>query len=117
MEPIPLRTRERIIALYEEGERTSGIAERTGYCPAAVRRVKQRLRERGTLQPLAGTPGPKGKLTDAVKQRLRGLVEARPDATLAELRDALAAGAPVAASTSTVDRWLKKLGLTFKKSR
>ena len=67
MEPIPVRTRERIIALYEEGKQTSEISERTGYCPAAVRRVKQRLRERGTLEPLAGTPGPKGKLTDEVK--------------------------------------------------
>jgi transposase len=117
MEPIPLRTRERIIALYEEGEQTSEIADRTGYCPAAVRRVKQHLRERGTLQPLAGTPGPKGKLTDAVKGRLRELVRVKPDSTLAELRDALAAEARVKASTSTVDRWLGKLGLTFKKSR
>jgi transposase len=117
MEPIPLRTRERIIALYDEGEQTTEIAERTGYCPAAVRRVKQHLRERGTLQPLAGTPGPKGKLTDAVKGRLRELVRVKPDATLAELRDALAEEAQVAASTPTVDRWLGKLGLTFKKSR
>jgi transposase len=117
MEPIPLRLRERIIALYEEGEQTSEISERTGYCPAAVRRVKQHLRERGTLQPLVPKAGPKGKLTDAVKERLRGLVHARPDATLAELRDALAAEAKVSASTSTVDRWLGKLELTFKKSR
>jgi transposase len=117
MEPIPLRTRERIIALYEEGEQTSEISERTGYCPAAVRRVRQHLRERGTLEPLAGTPGPKGKLTDDVKARLGRLVASKPDATLAELRDALAAGAKVSASTSTVDRWLGKLGLTFKKSR
>ena len=117
MEPIPVRTRERIIALYEEGEQTSEIAERTGYCPAAVRRVKQHLRERGTLRPLSGTPGPKGKLTDDVKARLGRLVASKPDATLAELRDALAAEAEVAASTSTVDRWLRKLGLSFKKSR
>ena len=68
-----MRVRERIIALYDEGEQTSEIAERTGYCPAAIRRVKQRQRERGTLEPLAGTPGPKGKLTEDVKARLRGL--------------------------------------------
>lgn len=117
MQPIPLRTRERIIALYDEGEQTSEIAERTGYCPAAVRRVRQYLRERGTLEPLSGTPGPKGKLTGEVEARLRGLVGSKPDATLAELRDALAAEAGVAASTSTVDRWLRRLGLTFKKSR
>ena len=117
MEPIPVRVRERIIVLYEEGEQTSEIAERLGYCPAAVRRVKQHLRERGTLEPLAAKPGPKGKLTDDVGERLRGLVGAKPDATLAELRDALAAEAGVRTSTSSVDRWLRKLGLTFKKNR
>jgi len=52
-----------------------------------------------------------------VKARLRGLVRAKPDATLGELRDGLAAGAKVCASTSTVDRWLRKPGLSFKKSR
>jgi transposase len=56
-------------------------------------------------------------LSDAVKGRLRELVRVKPDSTLAELRDALAAEARVKASTSTVDRWLGKLGLTFKKSR
>ena len=117
MEPIPVRTRERIIALYEEGEQTSEISDRLGYCPAAVRRVKQHLRERGTLEPRVPKAGPKGKLTDDVKARVLELIESKPDATLAGLRDALAAEARVVVATSTVDRWLRKLGLTFKKSR
>ena len=117
MEPIPLRVRERIISLYDEGEQTSEIAGLLGYSPAAVRRVKQHLRERGTLEPRVPACGPKGKLTGEVEARVRGLVGAKPDATLAELRDALASEAEVAVSTSTVDRWLRKLGLTFKKSR
>lgn len=115
MEPIPVRVRQRIIALYDEGEQTSEIAERLGYCPAAVRRVKQHLRERGTLEPLNQHRGRKGKFNEPVKSRLRELVAARPDATLAELRDALEP--LVSTSTSSVDRWLDTLGLTLKKSR
>jgi transposase len=115
MEPIPVRVRERIIALYDEGEQTSEIAERMGYCPAAVRRVKQYLRERGTLEPMNQHLGRKGKFDEPVRSRLRELVAARPDATLAELRDAL--GPLVSTSTSSVDRWLAKLGLSLKKSR
>lgn len=115
MEPIPMRVRERIITLYDEGEQTSEIAEQVGYCPAAVRRVKQYLRERGTLEPRNQHQGRKGKFNEPVKSRLRELVAARPDATLAELRDALA---PVVnTSISSVDRWLAKLGLSLKKSR
>jgi transposase len=115
MEPIPVRVRARIIALYDEGEHTAEIAERLGYCPAAVRRVKQHLRERGTLEPMTHRCGRKGRFTDEVRSRLRELVAATPDATLAELRDALAP--TVATSTSSVDRWLGKLGLSLKKSR
>jgi transposase len=115
MEPIPVRVRARIIALYDEGEHTAAIAERLGYCPAAVRRVKQHLRERGTLEPMTHRCGRKGRFTDEVRSRLRELVAATPDATLAELRDALAP--TVATSTSSVDRWLGKLGLSLKKSR
>jgi transposase len=115
MEPIPVRIRERIIALYDEGEQTSEIAERLGYCPAAVRRVKHYLRERGTLEPLNQHQGRKGKFDELVKSRLRELVTARPDATLVELRDALSP--VVSTSISTVDRWLDKLKLTLKKSR
>lgn len=115
MEPIPLRVRQRIIMLYDEGEQTSEIAEQAGYCPAAVRRVKQHLRERGTLEPMNQHQGRKGKFNEPVKSRLRELVAARPDATLAELRDALTP--LVSSSISSVDRWLAKLGLSLKKSR
>ena len=129
MEPIPMKVRQRIIALYDEGEPTKEIAEALGYCPAAVRRVKQHLRERKTLEPkVPERRGPKGKLTPELRERLRRLVAATPDATLAELRAALAKAdgdkadgggdvPRVEVSTSTVDRWLGKLRLPFKKSR
>ena len=111
MAPIPVPVRERILTLYERGKKTKAIAEALGYCRAAVRRVRQHHRERGTVQPKA-RPARTG-LTEAVSAELRGLVAKTPDATLAEL----AAGLSAPVSPATVDRWLTRLDLTPKKSR
>jgi transposase len=113
MEAIPVPTRKRIIALYDQGESTEEIAERVGYCVAAVRRVRQHFHERGTLEPQTHRCGRTGSFTDELQQRLRDCVARRPDATLAELRDAMKLDVAI----STVDRWTKRLGLSFKKSR
>jgi transposase len=113
MEAIPVPTRKRIIELYDQGETTEEIAERVGYCVAAVRRIRQQFHERGTLQPQTHRCGRKGSFTDELQQRLRECVANRPDATLTELRDAM----KVDVAISTIDRWTKKLDLSFKKSR
>jgi hypothetical protein len=47
------------------------------------------------------------------EDRLKALVNASPDATLAELREAL----PTTAALSTLWLELDRLGLTFKKNR
>jgi hypothetical protein len=51
-------------------------------------------------------------LAEAEEQRLAALITARPDATLAELRDAL----PTAAALSTLWRAIGRLQLTVKKN-
>ena len=112
MEAIPVEVRKRIIVLYERGKQTGEIADGTGYCVAAVRRVRQHLRERGTLQPQTHRRGRKGTFTAERQQRLRDLVAQRPDATLEELIEAMA----VTVASSTMHRWLTRLGLTLKKS-
>ena len=43
--------RERILKLYEQGETTVEIAAWSGFCVAAVRRVRQHFKARGTLEP------------------------------------------------------------------
>jgi transposase len=112
MRAIPLPARERIIRLYEQGKITREIAEHLGFCVAAVRRVRQQFQQRGTLQPQTHLCGRKTLLTAARKARLQKLVEAQPDATLAELGARL--NRPF--GTSTVDLWLRQLGLTYKKN-
>ena len=111
MEPYPKLVRDRIIGLYEQGKGTKEIAELFGLCRSGVRRVRQRFRERGTTDPLPRDPGRGPGLSEAERERLREMVRATPDATLAELHAGLGAGVAV----STIDRWLSRLGLPRKK--
>jgi len=107
---IPVSVRERILHLYNEGRKTKDIASLFGYCDAAIRRVRQRFKERGTLEPQTHRCGRKPLLTDARKKRLLAVLDKRPDATLAEL------GAQFKRPTSTIDLWLARLGWSCKKN-
>jgi transposase len=112
MRAIPVSARERILHLYGQGKSTREIAEFLGFCVAAVRRVRQQFKERGSLEPQTHLCGRKTLLTAERKASLQKLVAAQPDATLAELGTRL--DRPF--GTSTVDLWLRKLGLTYKKN-
>jgi transposase len=113
MDAYSLRTRRRILFLYKQGAKTKQIAQMLSLCRAGVRRVKQHFREHGTLEPLPRKAGRRSGLTPQIQATLRHLVERQPDATLAELQSRLG----VTVSLATVDRWLKKLELSYKKSR
>ena len=112
MRAIPVPLRERIIHLYEQGKTTQEIAAFSGFCVAAVRRVRQQFRERGTLEPQTHLCGRKTLLTARRQARLQKLIAAQPDATLAELGARL----DRRFGTSTIDLWLRRLGLTCKKN-
>jgi transposase len=112
MKAIPVSTRQRILELYAQGKVTAEIAEFFGFCVAAVRRVRQQFQKRGTLEPQTHLCGRKTLLTAKRKGRLEKLVAHSPDATLQELGRQL--DRPF--GTSTVDLWLRKLGLTYKKN-
>ncbi len=110
MKAIPVAVRERILKLYDQGKSTGEIAASFGYCVAAVRRVRQHFKARGTLVPQTHRCGRKSLLTAARKTRLQQLLARRPDATLAEL------GAQFKRPTSTMDLWLSRLGWSCKKN-
>lgn len=112
MRAIPLPMRERTLQLYEAGQTTRDIAGMLGFCVAAVRRVRQQFRERGTLRPRTHLAGRKTLLDAGRQARLQALLAARPDATLAELGAGLDRPFP----TSTVDGWLRRLGWRYKKN-
>ena len=112
MRAIPLPVRRRILQLYERSKSTREIAEFSGFCVAAVRRVRQQFRQRGTLQPQTHLCGRSTLLTRERKERLQRLLSEQPDATLAEL----GARMDRPFRTSTMDLWLRKLGWRYKEN-
>jgi transposase len=99
--------------LYEQGVPTKRIADGLGTSRSGTRRIRQKLRGRGTLEPTKAKTGYASGLTPEVEQRLRALVTAEPGATRHAMRDHLG----VSVDVRTVGRWLGKLGLVLKKSR
>ena len=108
--------RRAVAAAYDECGSSIEVAEQFGCSESWVRRLIQRRREGGAPEP----PGPKTTARhddqrtygDADEARIRELIRARPDATLAEVAQALAKPA----SPATVSRTLKRLQLPRKKS-
>ena len=112
MQAMPVPLRKRIIELYEQGRSTQEIAQFAGFCVAAVRRVRQQYRQRGRLEPQTHRCGRKTLLSEERKRRLRELLAAQPDATLAELGGRL----DRSFRTSTIALWLRRRGWKFKKN-
>lgn len=108
--------RQWIIEAYGRNKTTGEIAAVFGRCPSGVRRVKQQARERGDALPRFHLRGSKGKFTPERQAKLREWIAQKPDQTLEELRVRFEEELKVKVSKSTIDRWTKKLGLTFKKS-
>jgi transposase len=101
--------RTRVLAALDAGDATAVVADRFAVSSAWVRRLAQRRRQTGEVTPRTRTPNPL-KLRDHVP-RLRELLTATPDRTLAELRADL--GVTVALSTLWVA--VRRLGYTLKK--
>jgi transposase len=98
---------------YDESGSSIEVAEQFGCSESWVRRLVQRRRERGTLEPgRSARLGDQRTYDDADERKIRDLIKARPDATLAEVAEALAKPA----SLATVSRTLGRLDLPRKKS-
>ncbi len=104
--------RERVIADSDAGLSSKELAERYHVSRPWVDALKQRRRETGSIAPRKQTKF-RRRVLDGQEDRLRALITAQPDATLAELRDAL----PTAAALATVWRTINQLDLTLKKNR
>ncbi len=106
--------RERVVAACDEGTKTrSEIAALFKVSTSWIRRLLQRRRETGSIAPKPHGGGQPPAFDDQTIERLREALAARPDATLRELAQASGVGCSVAA----VDRTLRRLGITRKKSR
>ena len=82
MKAYSMDLRRRVLAACDRGEGTKFVAERFGVSPAWVRRLKQRRREDGTIEPRPSGGDRRGKFDETALKRLRERVEVHPDATL-----------------------------------
>ena len=111
--------RKRIAVASERGEGSCRVlAKRFGVSWEYVRKVRQQQRKYGRIarQPQSRY-GVASRMTESVKAHMLALVGAQADITIEELREKMAAEQRVRASWSSVQRWVKKLGLRLKKSR
>ena len=111
MAPYSMDLRERVARAWDASGDSAEVAETFGVSRSWVDRLIQRRRETGSLAPRLQTKFRTRKLAGQ-EDRLVGLVIARPDATLAELRDAL--GMRVA--LGTIWRELQRVRFTLKKN-
>jgi transposase len=103
--------RERVFKAWQASGDADNVAATFGVSRAWVHRLAQRERETKSLAPRKQTKF-RARILAGQEVRLRALVAAQPDMTLAELRAQL----PTDASISTVWTELDRLGLTVKKN-
>lgn len=102
----------RVMKAFETTGDAEEVATTFGVSRAWVHRLAQRRRETGSLAARRQTKC-RRRVLEGQEQRLASLIAARPDATLAELRDAL----PTRAALSTIWLEIGRLGLTVTKNR
>jgi len=104
--------RSRVLTDADAGLTSKQLAERYHVSRAWVDALKQRRRETGAFAPFRPTKFRGRALAAADLNHLAAFVAARPDATLAEIREELR----TAAGLTTIWRALNQLDFTFKKN-
>jgi transposase len=104
--------RRAVAKAYDECGSSLEAAEQMGCSESWVRRLIQRRRETGSLEPLPARLPDNNKLDDDDLRKLQRLIADTPDMTLGELATALGGKA----SVPTVWRATRKLNLPLKKS-
>ena len=112
MAPYSMDLRKRVARAWDTNPDADAIAAKYEVSRAWVHRLIQRRRETGSLAPRKQTKF-RSRVLAGREDRLAALITARPDATLAELREAL----PTTAALSTLWLAIDRLGLTVKKNR
>ena len=113
--PMSMDLRMRIVGAVEGGSSIREAARRFAVSPSAAIKLMQRVRATGSPAP-ARYGGHRRPLLEPHEAELRGLVEATPDITLAELKAELERRFGVVAGLSTLHKALRRLGLRHKKT-
>lgn len=111
--PLSVDLRERIVRAVEAGSSRREAAEQFAVSESCAIKLLQRWERTGSVAP-ARIGGRKPFALAAHADRVRALVAGQPDLTLEELKARLAEQG-IEVGRSSVDRFLKALGLTQKK--
>ena len=109
--PYSMDLRQRVFKAFDASGDAEDVAATFGVSRAWVHRLAQRQRASGSLAPRKQTKF-RTRVLEGQDERLTATVNARPDATLAEIREAL----PTTAALSTLWLALQRLRLTVKKN-
>lgn len=111
MAPYSMDLRTRVLRDADAGMPSKEVASKYAVSRAWVDRVKQRRRERGEIAPRKQTKF-RGRVLAGHEGRLVAVINAQPDATLEEIRHALA----LRVGLSTLWREIDRLGFRVKKN-
>lgn len=114
MAALSLDLRTRIVSAYDRGEGTrEAIAQRFNVSLGMVKKLLQQRRRIGNLKPQHHRAGRKRTIVAEHRIAIRKLLAAKPDMTLAELREALG----LKCTLPALHYVLADMNLTFKKRR
>lgn len=113
-QPLSNDLRKRIVKAVDGGQSRNATAKQYAVSISAVVKLMQKWSETGNLEPAQQGKPPEFKLA-AHKDRVRKILEERPDITLAEMKEQLAK-AGIKVSKSAIDRFLNHLDLSYKKN-
>ncbi len=116
MNTYPIELRQRVVDAVDSNVGTKKeIAKIFSVSVSWIRKLLQRRRETGSIEPLPRTQGRKPAFRDHQLQELGDFIERHPDATLEEIRESFAGR--VYCSVVAVHNALKRLEWRYKKNR
>ncbi len=107
--------RKRVVEAVDGGMSRRAAAERFGVGVSTAIKWVRRWRETGSWAPRRSGGDVRSHRIDAFREEILGLVDQRPDMTLAEIADHLDQAHGVRVSLSTVFRFFRRHGVTLKK--
>jgi putative transposase len=106
--------RERIVRAVEGGSSILQAALRFDVSPSAAVKLMRRFRQSGSPAP-ARFGGHRRPMLEPHEALVRALLDTKADISLREIQTELRQHRIVVGATSTISRWLRRVGLTHKK--
>ncbi len=116
MNTYPIELRRRVVKAVDNNIGTKKeIAKTFSVSTSWIRKLLQRRRETGSIEPLPRTQGRKPSFKGSNLEQLNNFVKENPDSTLREIREHFAG--KVNCSIVAIHNTLKRLDLRYKKKR